>query len=50
MGKTSLALNIALHVGKTSGKTVAVFSLEMAREQLTTRLLAARAWSTARSS
>ena len=40
MGKTSLALNIALHVGKTSGKTVAVFSLEMAREQLTTRLLA----------
>ena len=40
MGKTSMALNIALHVGKTSGKTVAVFSLEMAREQLTTRLLA----------
>ena len=40
MGKTSLALNIALYVGKTSGKTVAVFSLEMAREQLTTRLLA----------
>ena len=41
MGKTSMALNIALHVGKTSGKTVAIFSLEMAREQLTTRLLAA---------
>ena len=40
MGKTSIALNIALHVGKTSGRTVAVFSLEMAREQLVTRLLA----------
>lgn len=40
MGKTSIALNIALHVGKTSGKTVAIFSLEMAREQLVTRLLA----------
>ena len=40
MGKTSLAMNMALHVGKTSGKTVAIFSLEMAREQLVTRLLA----------
>jgi replicative DNA helicase len=39
MGKTSIALNIALHVGKTSGKKVAIFSLEMAREQLVTRLL-----------
>ncbi len=43
MGKTSMALNIALHVAKTSGKTVAVFSLEMAREQLATRLLAGEA-------
>lgn len=40
MGKTSIALNIALHVAKTSGKTVAIFSLEMSREQLATRLLA----------
>ena len=40
MGKTSIALNIALHVGKTAGKTVAVFSLEMSREQLVSRLLA----------
>ncbi|NCB51730.1 MAG: replicative DNA helicase [Clostridia bacterium] len=40
MGKTSIALNIALHVGKTAKKTVAIFSLEMAREQLVTRLLA----------
>ena len=41
MGKTSIALNIARHVGKASGKTVAVFSLEMSREQLVTRLLSA---------
>ncbi len=39
MGKTSIALNIALHVGKTTGKTVAIFSLEMSRSQLVTRLL-----------
>lgn len=39
MGKTSIALNIALHVAKNSGKTVAVFSLEMSREQLCLRLL-----------
>ena len=43
MGKTSLALNIALNVGKKSGRTVAVFSLEMSREQLVTRLLASEA-------
>lgn len=43
MGKTSIALNIARHVGKTSGKTVAVFSLEMSREQLVTRLLSSEA-------
>lgn len=40
MGKTSIALNIALHVAKTQSKTVAVFSLEMSREQLAMRLLA----------
>ena len=34
MGKTSLALNIALNVGKNSGKTVAMFSMEMSKEQL----------------
>ena len=43
MGKTSIALNIARSVGKTSGKTVAFFSLEMSREQLVTRLLSAEA-------
>ena len=39
MGKTSIALNIALHVAKKTQKTVAVFSLEMSREQLVSRLL-----------
>jgi replicative DNA helicase len=39
MGKTSMALNIAIHVAKNSGKTVAVFSLEMSKEQLVLRLL-----------
>ena len=43
MGKTSLALNIALNVGKYSGKTVAMFSLEMSKEQLATRLLSSEA-------
>ena len=40
MGKTSLALNVALAAAKESGKTVAIFSLEMSREQLVTRLIA----------
>ena len=40
MGKTSIALNIAMHVAKNVDKTVAVFSLEMSREQLVSRLLA----------
>ena len=39
MGKTSIALNIALSVAMQQHKKVAVFSLEMSREQLTTRLL-----------
>jgi len=39
MGKTAIALNIAMHVGKHAGKTVAVFSLEMSRQQLVARLL-----------
>ncbi|MCD7946833.1 MAG: replicative DNA helicase [Oscillospiraceae bacterium] len=39
MGKTSMALNILLHAGKYSGKTVVFFSLEMSREQLAMRLL-----------
>lgn len=39
MGKTSIALNIALNVAKTNPKTVAFFSLEMSKEQLAMRLL-----------
>ena len=39
MGKTSLGLNIALNAAKASKKTVAIFSLEMSREQLVTRLI-----------
>lgn len=40
MGKTSIALNIAMNVAKKTDKAVAVFSLEMSREQLVSRLLA----------
>ena len=39
MGKSSLALNIALEAGKYSGKAVAIFSLEMSRVQLAMRLI-----------
>ena len=43
MGKTALALNIAQHVCMRLNKTVAVFSLEMSRESLLTRMLCAAA-------
>ena len=46
MGKTSMALNVAVNAAKASRKTVAVFSLEMSREQLVTRLLAGEGLST----
>jgi len=39
MGKTSMALNMALNAAKASDKTVAIFSLEMPREELVTRLI-----------
>ena len=42
-GKTSLALNIARYVGEHSGKTVAIFSLEMSREELVQRMLSSEA-------
>lgn len=42
MGKTSIALNIAVAAAKASGKTVAIFSLEMSRQQLVMRLLASQ--------
>jgi len=44
MGKTSLALNMALNVGKKTGKAVAIFSLEMSKEQLAQRLLSSEAY------
>ena len=40
MGKTSIALNIALSVAKHYDKGVAIFSLEMSREQMVSRMLA----------
>ena len=43
MGKTSFALNIARHVAVKESKKVAFFSLEMTREQLTSRLLSTEA-------
>ena len=39
MGKTALALNIAQHVATRLNETVAVFSLEMSKESLLTRML-----------
>ncbi|MCL4130798.1 UNVERIFIED_CONTAM: hypothetical protein GTU68_021370 [Idotea baltica] len=39
MGKTSMALSIVEHVGLELQKNVAVFSLEMSKEQIVTRLL-----------
>ncbi|MEJ5198508.1 MAG: replicative DNA helicase [Anaerolineae bacterium] len=41
VGKTSLALNIAVNAAKRYGQRVAFFSLEMSSEQLVQRLLAA---------
>ena len=43
MGKTSFALNIATNVAKSSGKAVAIFSLEMSGEQLVTRIISSEA-------
>ena len=43
MGKTSFALNIAFNAAKQSGQAVAVFQLEMSREQLASRLLSSTA-------
>ncbi len=43
MGKTSLALNIAQHIGVKTERSVGVFSLEMSKEQLFLRMLTAEA-------
>lgn len=43
MGKTSLVLSIARHIGLESRKPVAIFSLEMSKEQIVMRMLCAEA-------
>lgn len=43
MGKTAIALNMALNAARKSGKTVVIFQLEMSKEQLATRLLSSEA-------
>jgi replicative DNA helicase len=43
MGKTSLVMNIAQHVGTKTDMTVGVFSLEMSKEQLFMRMLTSEA-------
>ena len=44
MGKSAFALNMAMNVAKKYNKTVAVFNLEMSREQLAIRLLASESF------
>ena len=43
MGKTSFALNIATNVAKKQKVPVAIFSLEMTKDQLTSRILSSEA-------
>jgi replicative DNA helicase len=43
MGKTSLALDIVRHIAMEEKKSVGIFSLEMSKDQLVDRLLAAEA-------
>jgi replicative DNA helicase len=43
MGKTALALNVAQHVALKLKQTVAIFSLEMSKESLLTRMVCATA-------
>ena len=43
MGKTSLVLNVAQHVGTKTDLTVGMFSLEMSKEQLFMRMLTSEA-------
>lgn len=44
MGKSAFALNIGINVAKKYKKTVAVFNLEMSKEQLAMRLLASESF------
>lgn len=43
MGKTALALNIAVNACEASGKPVAIFSLEMVAAELSSRILCSKA-------
>ena len=43
MGKTSFALNLAANVARSSGKNIAIYSLEMSMEQLVSRMLSTHA-------
>src|SRR5919108_6078458 len=43
MGKTAISLNVALHAALVAKKSIAIFSLEMSKEQLTERLLTEQA-------
>jgi replicative DNA helicase len=43
MGKTSFVLNVALHGAAEAGRSVGLFSLEMAKEQLFLRMLTSEA-------
>src|SRR2546426_9895939 len=43
MGETAIALNVALHAALEAKKSIAIFSLEMSKEQLTERLLTEQA-------
>ena len=44
MGKSAFALNIGVNVAKKYNKTVAIFNLEMSKEQLVMRLLASESF------
>ncbi len=44
MGKTSFVMNIATEVASKTGKTVAVFNLEMSSQQVVSRMLASTAY------
>lgn len=42
MGKTSFAMNIAEHIGADNSTPIAIFSLEMSKQQLAERILCSR--------
>jgi len=44
MGKTSFVLNVAENVATKQGKSVAIFSLEMGKEQIADRMISMASW------